>query len=96
MKKLMCSLFAVAALVPFSRFAQAGTDHVTRAEVRAELAQLEAVGYRPSTHDADYPQALMAAESKVAANNDGHAAYGGAYQGEQANDDPRVAVHRSN
>ena len=55
----------------------------TGAEVWADLAQLEAVGYRPSTHDADYPNALMSAEAKVAAMQGHNAAYGGDQGGAQ-------------
>jgi hypothetical protein len=73
MKKLICAVLAAATLMPFAAFAQSAPAHVTRAQVRAELSQLEAAGYRPSTHDADYPQALQSAEAKVAAMN----AYGG-------------------
>ncbi|WP_277185727.1 DUF4148 domain-containing protein [Caballeronia sp. BR00000012568055] len=80
MKKLMCVVLATATLMPFAAFAQSALAHVTRAQVRAELSQLEAVGYRPSTHDADYPQALQSAEAKVAAMN----AYGGANNSTQA------------
>ena len=80
MKKLMCAVLAAAAVMPFAAFAQSAPGHVTRAQVRAELAQLEAAGYRPSTHDADYPQALQAAEAKVAARD----AYGGANANTQA------------
>jgi hypothetical protein len=78
MKKFMCVVLAAAAAMPFTAFAQ--SSHVTRAQVHAELAQLESVGYQPSRHDADYPQALQAAEAKVAALD----AYGGANANTQA------------
>jgi hypothetical protein len=80
MKKLMCVVLAAATLMPFAALAQSAPAHVTRAQVRAELSQLEAAGYRPSTHDADYPQALQSAEAKVTAMN----AYGGASSSTQA------------
>ncbi|MFM0515783.1 MULTISPECIES: DUF4148 domain-containing protein [Caballeronia] len=77
MKAIACVVLAVTTLLPFSAFAQTTGGQVTRAEVWADLAQLEAVGYRPSTHDADYPNALMSAEAKVAAMQGHNAAYGG-------------------
>nr|WP_250478256.1 DUF4148 domain-containing protein [Caballeronia sp. INML1] len=80
MKKLICAVLAAATSMPFAAFAQSTPAHVTRLQVRAELAQLEAAGYQPSTHDADYPQALQAAEAKVPARD----AYGGANASTQA------------
>jgi Domain of unknown function (DUF4148) len=80
MKKLMCAVLATTIAMPFAAFAQSASSHVTRAQVRAELTQLEAAGYRPSTHDADYPKALQAAEAKVSALD----AYGGANADRQA------------
>ncbi|BCQ26290.1 DUF4148 domain-containing protein [Caballeronia sp. NK8] len=77
MKAMACAVLVATTLLPFSAFAQTTGGQVTRAEVRADLAQLEAVGYRPSTHDADYPNALMSAEAKVAAMQGHNGAYGG-------------------
>jgi hypothetical protein len=84
MNKLLCGLLAAAALAPLGAYAQQSNQPVTRAEVRADLVQLEAAGYRPSTHDGDYPQALMKAEARVAAANARNAAYGGEADGMQA------------
>ncbi|KXU92994.1 hypothetical protein CR51_30000 [Caballeronia megalochromosomata] len=83
MKAIACAVLAVTTLLPFSAFAQTSGSQVTRAEVRADLAQLESVGYRPSTHDADYPNALMSAEAKVAAMQGHDGAYGGDQGGTQ-------------
>jgi hypothetical protein len=88
MRKIMCVVLAAAAAMPFASFAQSTAGHVSRTQVCAELAQLEAVGYRPSTHDADYPQALQSAEAKVAALD----AYGGAQPNTQTSGD---AAHRA-
>jgi hypothetical protein len=44
---------------------------LTRAQVRAELVQLEQAGYRPYTGHASYPDQIEAAEAKVAAQNGG-------------------------
>jgi hypothetical protein len=85
MKTFLCGLLAAASLIPVTVFAQQANGPVTRAEVRHELAQLESVGYKPSTHDADYPQALMSAEAKVAAMDaQQHTAYGGEPAGTKA------------
>jgi hypothetical protein len=78
MKKLMCGILAAAALLPVAAFAQQSSGQMTRAQVRADLVQVEAAGYRPSTHDGDYPQSLMKAEAKVASLNQNNTAYGGA------------------
>jgi hypothetical protein len=89
MNKLMCVALTAAMTMPLAAFAQTSSGHVTRAEVRAELTQLEAVGYRPSTHDADYPQALQRAEAKVA----GLDAYGGAHATTHAATQASGAAH---
>jgi hypothetical protein len=78
MKKTLCTLLTAAILAPFASFAHAADGQLTRAQVRADLVQLEAVGYRPSTHDADYPSAIQSAEAKVQAMNDRTVSYGGA------------------
>ena len=46
------------------------THHLTRAEVRHELEELEAAGYNPFLgDDVDYPDDIQAAEAKVAAKH---------------------------
>ena len=60
---------AVAALLiaPALAFAQSTTT-VTRAQVRAELVQLEAAGYKPAANDqTGYPSDVQAAETRVLA-----------------------------
>lgn len=62
----------VAAMVaaPALSFAQNVSNNApkTRAEVRAELIQLEQAGYNPATADnATYPRDIQAAEARVAA-----------------------------
>jgi len=66
---------AVAALVlaaPVASYAQATNAPVTRAQVKAELAELEQAGYNPGDWY-NYPGNLQAAEQRVAAK---HAAQG--------------------
>jgi hypothetical protein len=60
---------AVVLAAPVASFAQSNQP-VTRAQVRAELIQLEKAGYNPATaNDYDYPSNLQAAEARVAAQN---------------------------
>lgn len=68
MKSLIQTLaVAVAVVMPVASFAQSDGP-VTRAQVRAELVQLEKAGYRVGDGDqAHYPDAIQAAEAKVAA-----------------------------
>jgi len=70
MKSLIQAVVVAAALVaPVASFAQSNAP-VTRAQVRAELVQLEKAGYNPATaNDVDYPDNIQAAEARVAAQN---------------------------
>jgi hypothetical protein len=75
----------IAALVaaPVASFAQS-SQSVSRAQVHAELAQLEKAGYDPRDW-VHYPENIRAAEAKVAAQNATAQAavsgYGGAADG---------------
>lgn len=61
---------AAALAVPVVVFAQSNAP-LTRAQVRAELVQLEKAGYHPGDGDnSTYPAQIQAAEAKVAAQND--------------------------
>ncbi|ANB76645.1 hypothetical protein AYM40_31165 [Paraburkholderia phytofirmans OLGA172] len=69
--KSLIEAVVIAALItaPLAAFAQSNQP-VTRAQVRAELVQLEKAGYNPSTANVDdYPENLQAAEARVAAQN---------------------------
>lgn len=69
MKTLISAVAIAAALVvPVASFAQANQP-VTRAQVRAELVQLEKAGYNPASDYTDYPANIQAAEARVAAQN---------------------------
>ena len=60
---------ALAIAAPVASFAQT-SQPVTRAQVKAELKQLEAAGYRPNAGtDPYYPADLQAAEARIAANS---------------------------
>ena len=68
--KTFIQAVAVAAVlaVPAVSFAQSNAP-LTRAQVRAELVQLEQAGYQPNTDNYDYPVQLQAVERRVAAQN---------------------------
>jgi Domain of unknown function (DUF4148) len=72
MKSLIqAAVVATALAAPVGVFAQSNTP-LTRAQVRAELVQLEKAGYQPGQGDnVSYPAQLQAAEAKVAAQNGG-------------------------
>jgi hypothetical protein len=79
MKSLIQAVAVAAALVvPVASFAQQSNAPLTRAQVRAELIQLENAGYRPGDGDqTDYPIQIQEAEAKVAAMNGQAGGYGG-------------------
>nr|WP_082664844.1 DUF4148 domain-containing protein [Burkholderia ambifaria] len=57
----------VAIIVPATSFAQT-SQRLTRAQVRAQLVQVEKAGYLPGTTDVyAYPQNIASAEAAVAA-----------------------------
>jgi len=67
--KMFAKTVLIAAMIaaPVVSFAQS-SQSVSRAQVRAELVQLEEAGYDP--HDwLHYPENIQAAEAKVAAQN---------------------------
>jgi len=70
MKSLVQAVFFAAVLAaPLASFAQS-SQPLTRAEVRAQLVQLEQAGYDPSNNsDTRYPADIQAAESRVAAHD---------------------------
>ncbi len=84
-KYLISALVLLSALAaPALAFAQANAP-VTRAQVRAELIQLENAGYTPGGDQANYPQNLQAAEQRVAEQQRMAAgAYGAASSGTAA------------
>ena len=69
--KSLIQAVAIAAILaaPAVSFAQSNQP-VTRAQVRAELVQVEKAGYTPSRgRDPYYPSDIQAAEARVAAQN---------------------------
>jgi Domain of unknown function (DUF4148) len=79
MKSLIQAVVVAAALVaPVASFAQQSNAPVTRAQVRADLVQLEQAGFHPSISDPYYPANIQAAEARVSQQNSSETAYGGA------------------
>lgn len=71
---IKAAVVAAIVAVPALSFAQSQQQPVTRAQVRAELAQLRAAGYDPSDW-MHYPENIQAAEARVAAEKT-NTAYG--------------------
>jgi type II secretory pathway pseudopilin PulG len=71
MKSLIQAVAIAAVLAtPVVSFAQSSNQPLTRAEVRAQLVQLEQAGYSPARgRDPYYPTDIQAAEARVAAQN---------------------------
>jgi hypothetical protein len=94
MKSLIQAVVVAAALAaPVAVFAQSNQP-VTRAQVRAELVQLEKAGYNPARgEDPYYPADIQAAEAKVAAQNGAASGYGGVVSG--SSDAGRPAVSKA-
>jgi hypothetical protein len=70
MKTLIAAALAATVLAaPALSFAQENQQPVTRAQVRAELVQLEKAGYRPGLSSPYYPEDLQAAEARVDQQN---------------------------
>jgi len=93
MKSLIQAVVVAAALAaPVAVFAQANAP-VTRAQVRAELVQLEKAGYNQAArNDATYPAEIQAAEAKVAAQKN-TTGVGGVVSG--SSDAGRAAVSKA-
>jgi hypothetical protein len=93
-KSLVSAVALASALaVPAVSFAQQSNAPVTRAQVRAELVQLEKAGYQPGRDGPQYPDDIQAAEAKVAAQNGAASGYGGVADG--SSDAGRPAVSKA-
>ena len=85
MKSLIKAVAIAAVLaIPAVSFAQSNQP-ITRAQVRAELVQLEKAGYRPGAGtEAHYPDELQAAQARVNAENGSASSYGGVANASQS------------
>jgi len=88
--KSIVPAIAIAAVLAAPAFAQAREDGpATRAQVRAELVQLERAGYKPMADQATYPAEIQAAEARVAAEQSAsNASFGGVSDGASASGKP--------
>jgi len=71
MKSLVQAVvIAVALAAPVAVFAQSNNQPLTRAQVRADLIQVEKAGFNPArSNPNEYPANIQAAEARVAAQN---------------------------
>ena len=84
MKRFLCAVSAITLLIVSTlTSASAQTSTITRAQVRADLIQLERAGYRPASKGLHYPADIQAAEAKIHGGNASNAssAYGGVSAG---------------
>jgi hypothetical protein len=97
MKPLINTLIAASVLaVPVLSLAQQATPPVTRAQVRAELGQLEAADFKGAATGPYYPANLQAAGARVASQNVAVQAtisnYGPSTSGSSQSGQPGVSV----
>ena len=91
-KSLIAAVALASALVaPAVSLAQS-KGPVTRAQVRAELVQLEKAGYHVGDGHTTYPAEIQAAEAKVAAQNGATSGYGGVASGSSDARHPTVSM----
>ena len=82
MKSLLYTAIAASILaISAVSFAQQSNAPVTRAQVRAELIQIEQAGYTPGRRDPNYPKDIQAAQARVAAAQAQTSSYGPAVNG---------------
>ncbi|KND55229.1 hypothetical protein BPUN_2902 [Candidatus Paraburkholderia kirkii] len=79
MKVIQSLVVAAAVALPALSFAQSNQP-VTRAEVRAQLVELEKAGYNPASDQTQYPDNIQAAQARVNAEK-GISAYGASTDG---------------
>ena len=86
MKKFLISALVLSSALAAPAFAFAQDNGpVTRAQVKAELIQLEKAGYTPGGEDVNYPQDIQAAEQRVAEQQGiASSSYGAAANGTSA------------
>jgi Tfp pilus assembly protein PilE len=68
MKLVQSLIVAAVVAIPAVSFAQS-VQPVTRAQVRAELVQLQQAGYNPASDQTQYPKNIEAAEARISAQN---------------------------
>jgi hypothetical protein len=78
-------IVAISLVAPTLSFAQ-NNEQVTRAEVTADLVQLESVRYMPGNHRNAYSADIALAEARVAAQGDTASSYDNGITGSAALD----------
>jgi len=68
MKLVQSLVIAAVVAIPAVSFAQSAQP-LTRAQVRAELVQLQKAGYNPASDQTQYPANIEAAEARISAQN---------------------------
>lgn len=92
MKSLIKTVVIVASLAASATVFAQSNSGITRAQVRAELVQLEQAGYHVGDGDeAHYPEALQAAQARVAARDGATSGYGGSVAGSSQSGRPAVS-----
>jgi hypothetical protein len=74
MKVIQSLIVAAAVAIPALSFAQSNQP-ITRAEVRAQLVELQKAGYNPASDQTQYPRNIQVAQARVDAAH-GLTAYG--------------------
>jgi hypothetical protein len=94
MFKSLVPALVIASALSVPAFAQAADNGpVTRADVKAQLVQLERAGYNPASDQTTYPADIQAAQARVDAQQGVAASsFGGVSDGAQASGNS----HRSN
>jgi hypothetical protein len=96
MKLVQSLIIAAFVAVPAISFAQS-SQPLTRAQVRAELVQLEKAGYNPASDNTTYPRNIQAAEATVSAENqDAESTYGASTSGSSAAGAPVLSASSQN
>ncbi|SEK12152.1 DUF4148 domain-containing protein [Paraburkholderia diazotrophica] len=89
--KLRSLIIAAVVALPAVSFAQSNQP-VTRAEVRAQLVELQQAGYNPASDQTQYPQNIQAALARIDAQRNVRAnAYGAPADSASASGSPAKA-----
>jgi hypothetical protein len=95
--RIQAVVMAAVLAAPVASFAQQSDSPVTRAQVHAELVQLEKAGYNPAASDnTTYPAKIQAAEARVAAQNGATSGVGGDVSGSSDSSGPAGARPSAN
>lgn len=93
MKALKFLALAALAAAPVLSFAQSN-EPVTRAQVRAELVQLQKAGYNPAADETQYPRNIQAALARVESSQVAQQANSSSYGGVAGASSASGAPHR--